>query len=245
MSNLLNALSDPQFLWGVASSLAASAIVLIIAKWRHWIVIGLAAPTRRRWRLAGRLESIGLINFFASRADYARYRESGNLSDYLATARHRIDVAGYWMGHGHETEAISQSIVKSLERVPGMIVRIALIDPNGPHVDAVASYLDIPVDEMKNRLLASLNNLARAREKASESARARFAVLTYTDLPLASVIMLDYGSNSGRIQLDFKLYRRPRSESFSFELSSPSDFYDRCTAAWIKVVDNAKPYAES
>jgi len=183
-----------------------------------------------------------MTNFFASRADYARYRASGHLADYLDTAQYRIDIAGYWMGHGNETEAIAQRIVRSLGRKPGMTVRIALIDPDGPHVDAVASYLGIPADEMKGRLLASLRNLAQARETATDSVRNRFSILTYTEMPLASVIMLDYGSASGRIQLDFKPFRRPRSESFSFELSSPSALYDTCTSAWIAVVDGAAPY---
>src|SRR3990172_6589956 len=140
------------FLLGVASSLVASILFFLIARRRNWIVLGRA---RRSWQLARRLEELGMTNFFASRADYARYRASGHLADYLDTAQYRIDIAGYWMGHGNETEAIAQRIVRSLGRKPGMTVRIALIDPDGPHVDAVASYLGIPADEMKGRLLVS------------------------------------------------------------------------------------------
>lgn len=119
--------------------MAASGIVLLIARWRQWIVLGKGAKARRLWQFARRMEEIGMINFFASRSDYSRYRESGKLSDYLATADTRIDVAGYWMGHGNEAEAIAKSIVASLHSKPGLRVRIALIDPDGAHVDAVAS----------------------------------------------------------------------------------------------------------
>lgn len=228
-----------EFLLGVGSSLVASVIFVAIARKQNWIVFGKA---RRSWQLARRLDEIGMTNFFASRADYARYRPSGHLADYLDTATYRIDIAGYWMGHGNETEAIAKRIVQSLNKKPGMTVRIALIDPNGPHVQAVASYLGIADAELRDRLEASLNNLAHERQGATESVRNRFSILTYAEMPLASVIILDYGATSARVQLDFKPFRRPRSESFSFEITAPSALYETCASAWIAIVDSAAPY---
>ena len=226
---------------GVVSSLVATLILFFLAKWKNWIVVG-TKKAGRTWGLARRLDAFGMTEFFASRADYAKYRPSGSLGDYLATAKHRIDVAGYWMGHGHEAEAIAQSIVARLENTPGMSARIALINPDGPMLGPVAAYLNLEAGEVENRLRASLRSLSDAKAGASASVRTRLSVLVYDDLPLASVILLDYGTPSARAQLDFKLYKRPRAESFSFELRAPSAFYDRCASAWIQVVDHATPY---
>jgi len=226
---------------GVASSLVATLVIFFLAKWKNWIVVG-TKKARRSWVLARRLDEIGMTEFFASRADYAKYRPSGLLGDYLATAKHRIDVAGYWMGHGHEAEAIAHTIVDCLEETPGMSARIALINPDGPHLGAVAAYLNLGTEEVANRLRASLASLTHARASATASVRTRLSVLVYNDLPLASVILLDYGTPSARAQLDFKLFKRPRGESFSFEVAAPSAFYNRCASAWIQVVDHASPY---
>ncbi|MCW2976187.1 MAG: hypothetical protein JWM06_1468 [Actinomycetia bacterium] len=194
-------------------------------------------------QLARRLQTLGMTNFFASRADYGVYRPPGTLVDYLDTAEARIDIAAYWLGQGNELESIATRIVAMLERKPDLTARIAMIDPDGPHVDPVADYLAMRPAEMKSRLTSSLDNLAAARESASPGVQRRLNILTYTQMPAASVIMLDYGTPSGRIQLDFKPFRRPRSESFTFELTSPSRLYTTCTEAWISLVDLALPYS--
>ena len=229
-----------EFLLGVASSIVASVVLLFIARARNWLVFGNAL---KRWHLARRLDDIGMTNFFASRADYSRYRPPGNIADYLRTAKHRIDIAAYWMGHGNESESTPAKIVEMLEKNSGLTVRIAMIDPNGKYVGAVSEYLGIPVNELRARLTASLENLSAARAAAAKNVQGRLSVLTYSQMPAASVIMLDYGADEGaRIQLDFKPYQRPRSESFAMELTAPGRLYTTCSEAWIKLIDMAEPY---
>jgi hypothetical protein len=147
------------------------------------------------------------------------------------------------MGHANEAESIPKSIVGLLQRKPGLVVRIALIDPDGKYVEAVSDYLGIPLPELQARLTASLDNLLAARAVASRDVQRRLSILTYSQMPVASVIMLDYGAERGaRIQLDFKPYRRPRSESFAFELTSPSALYSTCSEAWIAMINDADPF---
>lgn len=229
-----------EFFLGVTSSLVASVIFLVFANSRNWIVVG---RTRRQWSMARRLDRIGMTNFFASRADYVRYRPPGSIVDYLGNAKSRIDIAAFWMGHGNEAESTPKQIVAMLAGKPALSVRIAMIDPDGEHVASVSDYLGIPLQELKSRLVASLGNLTSARDSAPKSVQDRLSILTYTHMPAASVIMLDYGSGNGaRIQLDFKPFRRPRSESFAFELTAPSPLYTTCSEAWITLLDEAKPY---
>jgi hypothetical protein len=203
---------------------------------------GLARSDARPTLFARRLEELGLINFFASRADYGVYRPPGTIVGYLDTAESRIDIAAYWLAHGNEAESIARSLVEILERKPRLRMRIAMIDPNGPHVGAIAEYLAMRTVEMSSRLESSLDNLVLARGAAGESARSRMDILTYSQMPAASVIMLDYGTSRGRIQLDFKPFQRPRSESFSFELAAPSALYTRCSDAWMALIDRGVPY---
>lgn len=231
-----------EFFLGVTSSLVASVIFLFFASSRNWIMVGRA---KRLWGLARRLDAIGMTNFFASRSDYVRYRPPGSIVDYLDSAKSRIDIAAFWMGHGNEAESTPRKIIAMLESKPSLIVRIAMIDPDGDHIESVSDYLGIPVQELRARLVASLDNLVKVRDDAPKVMRDRLSILVYTQMPAASVIMLDYGSEKGaRIQLDFKPFRRPRSESFAFELTAPSSLYTTCSESWIELIDEAKPYSK-
>lgn len=229
-----------EFLLGVIASLTATGVAYYAARSRKWIA---SSPSKRTMKLARRLHDLGMTNFFASRADYAVYRPPGRITDYLATAQHRIDIAAYWMGHGNESEATPRRIVDILEKNRSLHVRIAMINPDGPALALVAQYLDLTSDDLKNRLLSSLDSLVRARAHASAHAQARLQVLVYSTIPAASVIILDYGHSSARIQLDFKPFKKPRSDSFAFELQPPSALFTTCSEAWIQVVDEAKPYS--
>lgn len=193
--------------------------------------------------LAQRLPSIGLTNFFANRMEYGRFRPPGTIAHFLSSADARIDIAAYWMAQGNESESVARKIVRMLDSKPGLTARIAMIDPDGPYLELIAEYMDMQVVELKSRLRWSLDSLIRERKTASESARQRLSVLVYQQMPSASVIMLDYGKEVGaRMQLDFKPFHRPRSDSFSIELSSPSSLYNTCSDAWMELIDSSKPY---
>jgi hypothetical protein len=62
-------------------------------------------------------------------------------------------------------------------------------------------------------------------------------------MPVASVIMLDEHTESGRIQLDFKPYKAPRDSSFGLELSGLGNpLYETCRVAWSGLLDRSIPF---
>ena len=122
-------------------------------------------------------------------------------------------------------------------------VTIAIIDPTGPCIPELASYLGIPQDELVRRIESSLLNLYHVRSRLLPEEQRRLTIKAYRTIPIASVIILDGNLPDGRIQLDIKPYRVPRHYSFSFELSGPgSALYDLCFKAWGSLVSDAPEF---
>lgn len=69
--------------------------------------------------------------------------------------------------------------------------------------------------------------------------RERLDVRVHESLPMGSAIMLDAEPERGIIQIETKLHRSPRVESFGFEIHGPSDFYSRHYRAWMRVWDES------
>ncbi|MGH2477031.1 MAG: hypothetical protein ACRDIL_17370, partial [Candidatus Limnocylindrales bacterium] len=57
--------------------------------------------------------------------------------------------------------------------------------------------------------------------------------------PMGSAILLDAGTDRGIIQVETKLFRSPRDESFGFEVTGPSAFFTRNHRAWMRVLDES------
>jgi len=163
--------------------------------------------------------------------------------DYLRTAKNTVVVAGYWMAHGNEAEDIADGIADLVRKPTERKVTIALIDPNGPCIPELASYLDIPQAELVRRIQSSLGNLHEAWSKLGSDERDRLTIKVYRTIPIASVIILDGNRPEGRIQIDIKPYRVARNYSFSFELAGPGHtLYDLCNKAWGSLVAEAADF---
>jgi hypothetical protein len=227
---------------GVIASLIAVWLIGAWGRARGWF--GTARLQRRVDRdLLTRARAAGLSNFYGSRTDYTRYRGAPRLTDYLATARHTIMVAGYWMAHGNEAENVAASLAQLLDNRRELSATIAIIDPTSPHLSQLADYLGLPEAEVRDRIVASLRSLHFARLSASADAQKRFDLRVYRDLPMASVILLDVESDEGRVQLDFKAFRAPRDSSFGLELRGPnSPLYGVCRDAWSDLIARAAAF---
>jgi hypothetical protein len=233
------------------------AILFLDWPWRALVIAGLAAIEALEillWlklrkqrsmdrRFYARLRDAGVSNFFVSRADYGLYRGATNLTDYLNTAERSVLVIAYWMAHGNEMENVAKSIRTMIENRPGMTVGIAVVDPDSDGLLGLADHLDLDVGDVRSRLKSTLRNLSQARELLPISQRVRLSLKVYHSTPIASVIVLDGDGPSGRIQLDFKPYRAPRTNSFGFELEGPGNpLFDTCLQSWRLMFDEAKDY---
>ena len=85
-----------------------------------------------------------------------------------------------------------------------------------------------------------LEQLEELRESLPEAQKTRLKVLVHDCLPMGSAILLDATSSTGKIQVETKLYRAPRTESFGYEVVGPTPFYSRNYSAWKRVLDDSK-----
>jgi hypothetical protein len=165
-----------------------------------------------------RIEGAGISNFYQTRADFALYRSATRLSDYLDSARHTIGFAAYWMAHGIDMEDVASELARLASDTRRVTIVVAVLDPTAAYLESLGDYLGMSAAEIRSRAQYSLFKLHAARERLDTRSKARFRIKVYTAMPIASVILLDAGQPDGRLQIDFKAYKTPRNQSFSFEL---------------------------
>ncbi|MGW4942543.1 hypothetical protein ACWEOZ_13285 [Actinoplanes sp. NPDC004185] len=206
-----------EWIIGIGSSIIASTLIFLGVR-ANGFMTRTARQRAQRRQLASRMLDAGLTNLFITRADYATYRGIHTLMGFLATAERSIMVIGYWMAQGSEIEDISK-IGRMILQKPALQVRIAIIHPDGSHLESLAEHLGEDQQQISERCRSTLNKLQRVRSDLPADARQRLQVKTYTSTPVVSIIVLDDDTPQARAQVDMKLYRTARDDSFGFEVS--------------------------
>ena len=223
----------------VIGSILFTVLAITFAESRGWITIRWRRFTSGR-KLFHRIQEAGIVNFYASRADYTMYRGAPNLADYLRCAKRSIRVAGYWMAHGIEMEGVTAALDELTRASPPRDITIALINPRASYVHALSGYLGLQQEEVVARTKASLSKLWDLREHMTPAQKARFRIKVYETVPIASVILLDAEESYGRLQIEIKPYKSPRTASFALELGDRGhELYDTCANAWLQLIDDS------
>ena len=204
------------FILGVVSSLVSAIILAIFLRFKTGIDFS-SALIKYVIQLYKRLSGVGFSNFYASRADYIRFRGAARLGDYLSFAQQKIVLIGLWMAHGVEIEGVINHIKNLIEQRPALHIGIALLDPDAVVLDSLGQYLNINADEIKTRINMAFGKLIEMKETLSENDKLRIDLRTYNSLPTFSSILIDPDADSCRIQIDIKVYQEARHNSFSLE----------------------------
>ena len=86
-------------------------------------------------------------------------------------------------------------------------------------------------------------SISAAKAGLSDEEKTRFVIKTYAAIPIVSVIILDAGLSTGRLQIDIKAYKVPRHDSFGFEFSGEEkELYTRCRDAWLKLLNDSPEF---
>jgi hypothetical protein len=187
----------------------------------------------------------GVQRMTLSRADYTRYRDGGGqLRDYLATAQHTIDIVSISLTVTQTEESLISFFEQRINENENFCVNITLLNPLSPVIPLVAKSLDIERHDLDGEIRSTLRQLVRCKERLPGGAARRLMVYVHDALPIGSAVLLDANPQSGRIQVESKLYRAPRTESFGFEIVGPSDFYTRNYTAWHKVFHDSDEWQE-
>ncbi len=160
-----------EWIIGIGSSIAASVLILFAGR-----AAGLVTVTARRRsaerKLAARVVEAGFTNLFLARADYQTFRGTPTVMGYLATARRSVVVIGYWMAQGSEIESLEEIARLILARAD-FTVDIALVDPDGPHVESLAEHLGDTPEHIHGNCLRTLERLAAIRDGLPSEFRRR------------------------------------------------------------------------
>jgi hypothetical protein len=132
--------------------------------------------------------------------------------------------------------ALTELFRRKLVANPSFEIWISLIQPYSHAATLAAHALNIKPEALSKEIDEMLDDLKLLRDSLPASDSGRFHVLTHDSFPMGSALMLDATPTSGLIQVETKLYRSPRVESFSFEVAAPSSFYKRNFAAWNTVL---------
>jgi hypothetical protein len=206
------------------------------------ILIALAARTRislavlgHRYKLADVLRRGGISRFHLSRDDYGR-----SLRTYLSQAKHSIRIISVSLKLTHDEGDLADLFRSRLAENPNFRVSVSLLAPSSSAAQCAASSLNLEAHELRREIMDMVRTLLNLKSTLPSGQRERLDIRVHECFPMGSAIMLDAGPENGIIQIETKLHRSPRVESFGFEICGPSDFYKRHYRAWTRVWDESR-----
>lgn len=218
---------------GVASGLITAAITWLCAR-LYYTGKSIFSTVKSSYNLAERLESQGVSTFNFSRNDYDE-----RLPQYIDQAQSSIEIISISLGLTHEEGDIGDIFRRKIIENKRFTVDVSLLDPECNAVHLAADSLDTSFDSLSSEISFMLNELVSLKKSLPNGANQRLCVYTHDCLPMGSAILLDATEDSGRIQIETKLYKASRINSFGFEIMGPSEFYDHHLHSWRRVIQDS------
>ena len=190
--------------------------------------------------LGARFLKEGLTKFHFSRDDYGR-----TLATFLDNAQTSISIVSISLKITHEEGRLTDLFRKKLAQNENFVVKISLLNPNNDSlVEIAADTLNVSPKKLREEIADMLKALLDCQEQLMKSERERFIILVHNCFPMGSVLMLDTTPTGGMIQVETKLYKSPRNESFGFQLTKDGQFFTRHYTAWQKIFQDSKPFGK-
>ena len=191
------------------------------------------------FKMAMRLKSERIISFHLKRNDY-RYR----LPEFLSHAKHSIVIISISFKLTSEEGALLELLKNKIAANPDFRIKISLINPFSAAAGALALSLSLPLDDLQIEICSMFKKLVACRDSLKETDKPRMEILVHNCIPMGSAILLDAAPEKGVIQVETKLFKSPRTESFGYEVHGPSPFYGRNYRSWMQVIDDSNPVKE-
>lgn len=176
---------------------------------------------------ARRIRSQGVRRFLLSRNEYPE-----RLDQYFDRAKESIKVISVSLSVTNDECNLLDLFRRKLVSDPHFEIHISLLSPTSTALSLVAESLDVRQSDLALEVDQMLSALVSMRDSLPAPERLRFHISTHASVPMGSVIMLDATPRSGVIQVETKLYKAPRVESFSFEITGGTAFFQRNYVAW-------------
>lgn len=225
---------------GIIGSLIAAGIVWLIT-----IFVRKGVLKRRNLRekneifnkLGRTFYEEGLTRFHFTRDDYGR-----TLATFLDGANASIEIVSISLKNTQEEGRLTDIFRKKLAQNPSFKICVSLINPNNIElVKVAADTLHMEFKELENEIVKMLQELFTCKDLLTSQEKSRFSILVHDCFPMGSAIMLDTTPKGGMIQVETKLHKAVRSESFGFQLTKESPFFKRNYIAWSRTLQDSKP----
>jgi len=229
-----------QFFLGVVTSLVATVLFLVILQIKTRSVLSFEV-FMAFWRLARRLRDNGVSNFFASRADYARYRPQGAISEYIETTHRELIYVGFWLAQGIEINNIKAIIPKLLRE--NCLVEFVFLSPDFVAMDQLAEYLGVSPKTIRARVMDALESMVHLRNSLPPELSGRFILKVHKQLITSSAFVFDHGTPKAKTLIDIKLFGLGRERTFGIELratKSPDTLYAHITRSFMDIRKTAQ-----
>jgi len=179
----------------------------------------------------------GLTKFHFSRDDY-----ESTLTTFIDKAKTSISIVSVSLKIKQEEEGIKNIFREKLTSNKAFIITVSLINPNNQKlVKITADTLNISYNDLRKQIVDMLKELFDCYEQLTKQEQSRFKILIHDCFPMGSVIMLDATETSGIIQIETKLYKTSRNESFGFQITKESSFFKRNYIAWQRIIQDSIP----
>lgn len=219
---------------GATGSILAVIVIWFFARGKQ--TVSLLSSSRQT---AVKLREGGITAFRLSRQDY-----SERLPTFLSQANHSITIVSISLKLTSDEGEIVELLRNRIVARKDFRVAISLLNPESPALAAASASLNMTEAQLKSEIRDMLDKLKKIKESLSKQERQRLRVLVHNALPMGSAILLDATQDRGLIQVETKLYRAPRTDSFGYEVVGQSSFYSHNYTAWMHVVDDSTEVKE-
>lgn len=227
-------------LWGVVGSIIATIIIgIFVYYYRKWIKNKLVINEKNKklLELGMKMDEQGLTAFHFSRDDYGR-----TLASFIDGATQSITIVSISLKNTHDEGKLTDIFRKKLAQNPTFKIEVSLVNPNNASLVKVASdTLNVKKEYLQTEIKGMISELGECYLSLHPSERTRFKIMHHDCFPMGSVVMLDATPTGGIIQVETKLYKTARSESFGFQITKESKFYKTNYSAWNRIISDSKP----
>jgi len=221
--------------WGaISGGVMANAIwwiFLAVLTSAAYIVGKYGTGFQKNVALARRLHEHGNNRFVFSRHEYPE-----RLDAYLNRARRSIRIVSISFKLTSDECQLAELFRRKIAAEPTFEIYISLLQPGSNAARLAAASLDMKAEVLDKEIGDMLTELKSLRATLPPADSGRLFILTHDSMPMGSAIMLDTDNPAGTIQVETKLYKVPRSESFSYEVRAGSLFFERNLKSWQRVI---------
>lgn len=232
-------MSTNEMIWNVVLGILAGFLTTLLT----WFVLrssSFLSIFGSSYKLVTRLKK---ENISAFRFDRGDFRE--RLPTFLSKAKHSISIISVSLKVTDDEGGIADIIFKRINQIDNFKITISLLDPFSEALGVAAKSLNEKPNELAADICLMLERLLDIKNRLSNDDQSRLTITVHDFLPMGSAILLDVTPTSGLIQVETKLYKSARTDSFGYEVLGPSEFYTRNYRAWISVLDESKTVDEN